>query len=80
MKLFVYCNINFMPFDIHAIGDLINGNRVLCSEGYTYIEKYDKCDYLDTTRPFCKECERLLKKDYKINMKQLAINQKLGIK
>jgi len=28
MKLFVYRNINLMPFDIHAIGDLINGNRV----------------------------------------------------
>jgi len=52
----------------------------LCSGGYTYIEKYDKHDYLDTTRPFCKDCKRLLKKDYNINMKQLAINQKLGVK
>lgn len=83
MKLFVYHNAGYEPQDIHAILDFINDSLTLCLEkrgSLSYFESYDKKDYLDTTRPFCKECEKLLKDDYNINMKQLAINQKLGVK
>lgn len=80
MKLFVYYNSSFQPRDIHAIKSLINLTEVLCSSDLTYIDLYDKKDYLDTVRPFCIDCERILKDDYNINMKQLAINQKLGVK
>jgi len=83
MKLFVYHNSGYESQDIHAILDFVNNATALClgeKGSFSYFESYDKKDYLDTTRPFCKDCERLLKKDYNINMKQLAINQKLGVK
>lgn len=79
MKLFVWKTIDLEPFDIHAIKDFVDDSDSLCGPDYIYVGLYDKCDYLDTTRPFCKDCERILKKDYNINMKQLAINQKLGV-
>ena len=88
MKLFVYHDSGFNPESIHAIKYLTNKTHTLCDHtnsylgtiSFTYLDYYDKKDYLDTTRPFCTECERLLEKDYNINMKQLAINQKLGVK
>ncbi len=79
MKLFVYHNSGFSPCEIHAIISLISRTKTLCSTGLTYISQYDKKDYLDTTRPFCKNCNKILKKKG-IDMKQLAINQKLGVK
>ena len=80
MKLFVWHTIDHKPFGIHAIKDLINVTEALCSSDFTYVERYDKKDYLDTTRPFCKKCESILKDEHNINMKQLAIEQKLGVR
>ena len=83
MKLFVYYSSQRRPYDIHAIEDLINTTKTLCTSGegirLTYQDTFDKQDYLDTTRPFCKTCNKILKKKG-IDMKQLAINQKLGVR
>jgi len=84
MKLFVYHSADYKPQDIHAVIYLKSFDQSLCSkEGtkkFTYQDSYDKKDYLDTAKPFCIRCKQILKDDYNINMKQLAINQKLGVK
>ena len=79
MKLFVYYDSGFNPCDIHAIRYLNDNTNVLCTNTLTYLEKFHKKDHLDTSRPFCKNCNRILKKKG-IDMKQLAINQKLGVR
>ncbi len=82
MKLFVYYDSGYNLCDIHAVRFLQDHNKTLCSvkgAKLTYISGYDKKDHLDTTRPFCKDCNKILKKKG-IDMKQLAINQKLGVR
>ena len=83
MKLFVYYDTSHDPMDIHAVRYLKEDSLTLCSQdkgvGLTYQDFFDKKDYLDTSRPFCKTCNRILNKKG-IDMKQLAINQKLGVK
>ena len=79
MKLFVYYDSGFNPRDIHAVKYLKDMTKTLCSDGLTYIIEFDKKDHLDTSRSFCKTCNKILKKKG-IDMKQLAINQKLGVR
>ena len=85
MKLFVYYGSGYIPRKIHAIISFTNDTKTLCSSdskwkyGYSYVDSYDEKDYLDTTKPFCKTCNKILKKKG-IDMKQLAINQKLGVR
>ncbi len=81
MKLFVYYNNFNKASSIHAYAgndwkEEISDNY-LCGAIYHY--KIDYKSYLDTTKPFCKKCNKLLKKKG-IDMKQLAINQKLGVR
>lgn len=90
MKLFIYHSGSEKPCDIHAILDpclpfeeedyVSKSNRSLCGE--TYLLRWDGNSilHLNTSRPFCKKCTELLKDDHNIDIKQLAINQKLGVK
>ena len=83
MKLFVYYSSQRIPYEIHAIEDLIDTTKTLCTSDvgirFTYQDSFDKKNHLDTSRPFCKTCNKILKKKG-IDMKQLAINQKLGVR
>jgi len=78
MKLFVYHTVYEKPKNIHAIKDSLRD--ALC--GAVFLDDWDEysIDHLDTTKPFCQDCTEILKDDYNIDIKQLAINQKLGVK
>ena len=80
IKLFVYHKTYKNPLDIHAMEYCNNNNLSLCNklflndwDGYSIVN-------LDTSKPFCQKCTQTLKDDYDIDIKQLAINQKLGVK
>ena len=81
MKLFVYYSNEGKASSLHGYSKddwLISiGGSYLC--GACYHCKIDNKVYLDTSRPFCKTCNKILKKKG-IDMKQLAINQKLGVR
>ena len=81
MKLFIYRGNRGSRYgSIHANDEkeFRDYGTFICGQLYN-----DKIDKFITgslySRPFCVTCTRLLKKE-NVNMKQLAINQKLGIK
>jgi len=84
MKLFVYHQSSCIENgkDIHAI---CNPPTESCANSLCnvlFLASWDgySINHLDTTKSFCQECTYILKDDYNIDIKQLAINQKLGVK
>ena len=81
MKLFMYHDSNKEITRICAINNSIAMDSSLCNAPYSTSHLDDINAYLETYKYFfCRECTRILKTDYKTGIKQLAINQKLGIK
>lgn len=80
MRLFVYYDVQGNMGEIHAIPNNsvgYSGPTYICGRYFSRI--LDIKNYLDTSRPFCRLCTSMLE-EKGIDIIQLAINQKLGVR
>ncbi len=84
IKLFMYRKERDSdPTSIHAIknaDEFGNYENALCTRFFIKNWEEDSINHLDTSKPFCQDCTEILQDDYSMDIKQLAINQKLGVK
>ncbi len=80
MKLFMYHRSDGSIRGICAIRNVDIGRNSLCDSPYSTLFNDDINSHLETYKySFCKQCTKILKREHHIDIKQLAIYQKLGI-